>query len=93
MEIFHQCFQYSPSNLSDFVEMQFPSTIYVTFLADKCVEMKLLIDIYALYYAESTKKCTGFHILFSRSKHRSLCRVDLSRGQAWWIFCGNGLKI
>ena len=56
MEIFHQCFQYTLSNLSDF----FPSTIYVTFFADKCLKMKLLIDIYALYYAESTKKMHRF---------------------------------
>ena len=39
------------------------------------------------------KKCTGFRILFSRSKHRSMCLADLFRGQAGWIFCGKGLKI
>ena len=33
----------------------FPSTIYVTFFADKCLKKNLLIDIYAMYYAESKK--------------------------------------
>ena len=43
--------------------------------------MKLLIDICTVLC--KIKKCTGLHILFSRSTHRSLidsltCRFDLS---------------
>ena len=44
MEIFHQCLQYTPSNLSDF-----PSTIYVTLFADKCLKLRLLIDICTVF--------------------------------------------
>ena len=67
MEIFHQCFQYTTSTLSDFIECSFlASIIYVTFFADKCVKMKLLIDKCA-DHAEFYKKCTGLHILSSRS--------------------------
>ena len=48
MEIFHQRFQYTPSNLSDFMN-HFASTIYVTIFPAECLTMKLLIDI-SLYY-------------------------------------------
>ena len=37
MEIFHQCFQYTPSNLSDFIECCFllQSSVELTFLEGK----------------------------------------------------------
>ena len=67
------CFQYTTSNLSEF-----PSTIYVTSFADKRLKMKLLIDICTVF-CRIKKNCTGLHtyIISSRSKHRSLCWVDL----------------
>ena len=40
MEIFHQCFQYTPSNFSDFIE--FPPIIYVTFFADKMFKSEVI---------------------------------------------------
>ena len=49
------------------------------FFADKCLKMKLLIDI-CLYYAES-KKMHRFAYILGRSKHRTLCRVDLPWGR------------
>ena len=58
------------------------------FFADKCLKMKLLLDIMHRIM-HNLIKCSGLHILFSRSKHRSLCRVDLPLGQVgslkhWW---------
>ena len=40
---------------------------------------------YSAYYAES-KKNTGFRILFSRSKHNLLYRVDLFEGKLGGFF-------
>ena len=51
--------------------------------ADKCLKMKLLIDICTVLCR--IKKCTGLLILSSRSKHRSLCRVDLPLRQISYI--------
>ena len=76
------------SNLSDFVECSF-LLLSMKIFADKCVEMKLLIDIRSVL-CRFLKKCTGFHIQADLNK--SHC-IDLFRGQAGWIFCGKGLKI
>ena len=51
MEIFHHCFRYTPSNLSDFVECSLLLQ-FMLHLEVSCLKMKSLIDIYALYYAE-----------------------------------------
>ena len=53
MEIFLQSFQYIPF-LNKFYLIYFSSTICVTFFADNCLKMKLLMK-YALYYAEFKK--------------------------------------
>ena len=47
MEIFHQCFQYTPLNLLILLNVVF-FYIYVTFLADKYLKMMFLIDICTL---------------------------------------------
>ena len=62
MEIFHQCFPYTPTNLSNFVDMKFPSEIYETFLAHRrSMCRNEVIDRYiALFYAESTKNAQVF---------------------------------
>ena len=79
MEIFHQCFQYTPSNLSNFIECSFLLQSIYHFSADKCLKMKLLIDLCTIL-CRITKECTGLHILSSRSIQRSLCRFDLPWG-------------
>ena len=50
MEIFLQSFQYIPF-LNKFYLIYFSSTICVTFFADNCLKMKLVMK-YALYYAK-----------------------------------------
>ena len=82
MEIFHQCFQYTPLNLSDFDEYSFflqLSSIFLSYSADNCLKMKLLKLIYALYYSEFKKKIHRLaYTLYSLADpNRSLCRVDL----------------
>ena len=47
MEIFHQCFQYTPSNLSDFIECSF-----LLHFADKCE----VIDRYMLCIMQNLQK-------------------------------------
>ena len=39
------------------------------------------------------KKCTGKHIISSRPKHRSLCRVELLWGESGWICCSSELNL
>ena len=61
---------------------QFPSTIFVSFFADKCLKMKFLIDLCTqlsqfLKIWILKKKITDLHILSCRDEHRSLCRVGL----------------
>ena len=47
IDIFHLSFQCTPSNF-----IHFTSSIYVTIFAAECLIIKLLIHVYALYYAE-----------------------------------------
>ena len=74
MEIFHQCFQYTPLNLSDFDEYSFFLQSF-----NRILKMKLLKLIYALYYSELKKKIHRLaYTLYSLADpNRSLCRVDL----------------
>ena len=61
-EIFHYCFQYTSSNLSDFKECSFLLQS-VTIFPDKCVKMNFEYAFwkrYALYYAESKIKLHRF---------------------------------
>ena len=61
-------------------------------LATECLKMKLLIDIWTIL-CRISNKCTCLHILSSRSKHRSLSRIDLPRGQVEKISYVNVLKM
>ena len=45
MEIFHQCFQYTPSNLYDFIECSFLLQFMLPFSQIKCLKMTILIDM------------------------------------------------
>ena len=45
MEIFPQCFQYTPSNLYDFIECSFLLQFMLPFSQIKCLKMTVLIDI------------------------------------------------
>ena len=71
MEIFHQCFQFTPSNLSDFIECCFllQSSVELTFLEGKLggffvvkVQKSSFKLKTILIWAESTKcfKCNKF---------------------------------
>ena len=56
--------------------------------------MKLLIDTcICTVLCRILKECKGLHILSSRYKHRSLCRVDLPWGQVGLISNINFLKM
>lgn len=46
-----------------------------------------------MYYAEFYEKYTGLHIPPSRSNNSSLCRIELSWGQVWYMSYVNVLKI
>ena len=52
MEIFHQSFQYTPSNLSNFIEFHFTSTICATIFTAEYLKLKLLIRLYVLCCVE-----------------------------------------
>ena len=57
MEIFHQSFQYSPSNFFDFI-----CTIYATIFAAECLNIKILInfmDAVMLNFKINAQVCTS----------------------------------
>ena len=52
MENFHQSFKYTFLDLSDFIEFSFRLQGMNFFFVDKCIKMKFLIYIYALFYSD-----------------------------------------
>ena len=90
MEIIHQIFKYTPSNLSDFIKVILLLQ-FIKLFAAECLKMKLFIDICTVLCR--ILNLTDLHELYSRSKHRPLCKIDSLSGQAWWTSFDKGLKI